>query len=695
MSNRILEILTISRHNGLTKEEVYKKLGYTNLSFEDFEDAFEKMIEEHQIYQTGKDKYIRNPFEEGEVKVNKKGEVFVKCDDITISVEKNTFNCITGDIVKVKITDFDEKRGTLKEVVKRAGQSAEVITEKGVRYAVLKNGMKYKIRLDEKIVDGTIIGIKIENTKKNKEPVAVLDRIIGHKNEPRSDDKAILYANGFEYEWNDEIKDELLLIPSTITEEEIKGRRDLRDKTIFTIDGDDTKDIDDAISLEKLPNGNYKLGVHIADVSNYVKYGTAIFREAYERGTSVYMNTVVNPELPVELSNGICSLNPDVDRLALTFDMEITPKGKVAKLDMYESVIRSRKQMTYKNVNKILEENEIPEDYKEFSDTLKLMNDLRLILEKNRISRGYQNFEIPEQKINTDENGVPTEMLRREQRSGEKLIEQFMLIANESVATHFYNLGIPFMYRDHDVLNEDRLRHVVSVMTEYGEKINIKEKFGTSKYLQQLLKSLEDSKRKEVFSEMLVRCLDKADYREYNIGHFSIGIDEVKREAYGQVTSPIRRLPDLINHMIIKAHLNNNNEYLYSDEFKEAMKKVGIQSSNREVAADECERQSNKMKSAEYMQNYIGEEYQAMIVGFTEKGGMYVRLPNLIEGRVGYESMNDHYGYNPETEVLIGQRGKKIYRLGDIIPVKLVRASKEQSEIDFEIIEPKVRTRKK
>lgn len=696
MEEKILEIVKVSRNNGLSKQEVYKKLAYTNLPFEDFEEIFDDLLNQNKIYNTGKDKYTLNPFEKGEVLITKKGVILVKTKDDTIEISKDEFNCVTGDKVLIRITDFNQKRGTIKEVLDRKGLIAEVKNDNKKKYAIVRERDKeqvYELKTNQNLVDGMIIGIKIDKNRKDKNPVATIDRVFGHKNKPRIDEEMILYENNFGYEWSKEVLEELKHIPSEVSEKDKQNRRDLRSKTIFTIDGDDTKDIDDAISIEKLSNGNYLLGVHIADVSNYVKEGSAIDKEAYQRATSVYMNSVVNPMYPVELSNGICSLNPEVDRLALSVEMEIDKTGKLINYDIFESVINSRKQMTYKNVNKILNDEEIPEGYEIFKEDLKSLYELSKILENNRIKRGYQEFDIPEIKVITDENGNPIDFIKRETGKGEKLIEMFMLAANETVATYVYQMNIPFIYRDHDIPNEEKLKKVTSVIKSYGENIDTKGKVLSSKYIKDLLEQLKNTQKAVTYSNMILRSLAKATYESYNIGHFSLGINSDIGEAYTHFTSPIRRYPDTTVHRVLKSILRGDIEKLYTDYHKAKMSEIAKHSSTQEQNSDKCERESNKMKSAEYMQNYIGEIYQGVISGFTNSG-MYVELPNLIEGRVGYNTMDDFYDYNEELETLIGERTKKVYRLGDEVEVKVVKASKELREIDFEIEKPKTRTRK-
>ena len=684
MEERILDLLKVSRNNGLTKKEVYKKLGYNNLSYDEFEEVFYDLQERKKIYQTGKESYTLNPFKEGEVKITKKGKTLVITDEDTIEITEDQFHCVTGDLVKIRITDFNGKKGTIKEVIDRKGIIAETEIIHGKKCAVTKDGKIYELQTDENIIDGIIVGIKIQKGRKDREPIAIIDRIFGHKNKPRLDEETILYENNFDYEWPEEIKEEVKNIPSEVQEEDKTGRKDLRDEEIFTIDGIDTKDIDDAISLKKKENGNFLLGVHIADVTNYVKEHSAIDQEAYQRATSVYMNTVVNPMYPVELSNGICSLNPNVDRLTISCQMEIDKNGNLKDYDIFESIINSKMQMNYTAVNKLLNDEEFPEEYKPFEETLKNMYELTEILEKSRKNRGYQEFDVPEIKVITDESGKPIEISKRSQGKGEKLIEMFMLQANETVATYVYNMNVPFIYRVHDKPNEDKLKRVTNVIKSYGENIKINHNIMSPKYIEDILISLKDTEKSEIYNTMLLRSLARATYESYNIGHFSIGIDSNKKEAYTHFTSPIRRYPDTTVHRVLKKILHNEVEELHSDSNKSKLTIIAKHSSVQEQNSDNCERQSNKMKTAEYMEEHIGEEYTGRISGFTPNS-MFVELPNLIEGRVSFSSMDDFYSYDEEMETIIGENNKKIYRLGDKVKVTLVRASKILREIDFEI----------
>lgn len=451
MKDRILEILNVTRDNPVSLEDLYRKCGYSNFSYEDFLGIIEELVDKKLITCSNSKLglYKLNPYREGIFHVKRNGDCYVDIGDRDIYINKDfTYGSMDKDRVLVKITNYDTNSGTIKEIVERSGIIAEVKTINKDRYAMVGKNM-YKIDLPANMVDGMLIGIKIDKTKAGKYFHASLDKVIGHKNAVGIEEQKILYEQGIPFTFSPSVLSEVDNVPSSVSDLDMENRRDLRDEVIFTIDGDDTKDIDDAISIKKLSNGNYLLGVHIADVSHYVLENSALDLEARERATSVYMPGVVNPMYPVELSNGICSLNPGVDRLALSCEMEIDGQGELINFDIFKSVIHSRKQMTYKNVNKILEEDIVPLGYEEFSDTIKLMNELSNILEKSRIRRGMINFDIPEVKIIV-EDGKVSAIEKRIQGVGENLIENFMLAANECVATYVYNMGLNFIYRVHD-----------------------------------------------------------------------------------------------------------------------------------------------------------------------------------------------------------------------------------------------------
>lgn len=695
MKEKILYVLKLARNNPISILDISKRL--SGLDVNDIKDVLDELSEERLVYCANSKLglYTLSPFKEGIFRILRNGTILVDTleDDIYIK-NGNTKDAMNGDKVLVKVTNFDTFEGSVVKIIERKGLIAEVATIDKKRYAVIGND-RYMIDLPNSIVDGMIIGIKIDKTKAGKYFHATLDKVIGHKNAPRLDEAKILYEYGVPTEFSKETKEELKYIPSEVEEEEIKKRKehDLRKDLIFTIDGDDTKDIDDAISLKELDNGNYLLGVHIADVSHYVKLGSAIDEDAFLRGTSYYMPGVVNPMYDPSLSNGICSLNPNVDRLAISCVMEIDKKGNIVNFDIFKSVINSKIQMTYKNVNKILEENIVPEGYEDYADTIKKMKSLSNILRKKRINLGMIEFDSSEIKIETDEVGNVTKIGARKSGAGESLIEDFMLAANECVATYIYNLEVPSVYRVHELPNEEKLYHVLRILNGYGENIDSKVNVNDPKVVGKILDSLKDNKNYIIYSSLLLRCMAKATYEPENYGHFGIGINASRGEAYTHFTSPIRRYPDTTIHRILTNILNGEYNLATSDERRKYLVKVCDHSSKMEVIADKCEREADKMKEAEYMNRFIGEVYDAYISGFTS-GGMYVALPNLIEGRVSYSTMDDFYNYDPDTEMLIGERMKKVYKLGDKVDVRLVRADKDAREIDFELVKTNVRKRK-
>ena len=509
-------------------------------------------------------------------------------------------------------------------------------------------------------------------------------RILGHINDPGVDILSIVCEHEFPDTFPDEVMEEVEKIPSFVSEDEIKirlanGGVDLRDRTIFTIDGDDTKDIDDAIEVKKLENGNYYLGVHIADVSYYVKPGTKLYESAYLRGTSVYLADRVIPMLPHKLSNGICSLNPDVDRLAISCMMEIDKKGKIISTDIKESIIRSRKQMTYKKVNAVLENGEIPEGYEEYTDTLKTMQELADILRKNKEARGYIDFEIDEAKIIVDETGKAIDVILRERGTGEKLIEDFMIAANEAVATFISYMQLPFVYRIHDVPSEEKITSFVTFVNSLGYVIKEKIRNITPIEMQKLLDSLKDVNEYPILSSLMLRSMKKAIYDINNIGHFGLG-----SECYTHFTSPIRRFPDTTVHRLIRYYLfEHKMDATFLSNLEAELKDICEHSSERERAAIECEREVNDMKMAEYMMDHIGEQYTGMISSITSFG-MFIQLPNLVEGLIRMDELkDDYYTFDESTISLIGKKNKRGYRLGDIMDIIVSQANKEARTVDF------------
>ncbi len=688
--NTSLTIMELNDLLGLTTIDEYKSL----------QNTLDEMVSDGILYYSDKKKkYLlleNSHLVKGTLSLNEKGFGFIIINkdikDVYVN-EKNINGAQDGDLVLFEYLNKDKERpeGRIIKTIKRNYEPlvGEVILVDG-EYFVKPDRKGANIYIPRDNLNGAVEGHKVVVTPlKEGNRVGKITKIIGHKNDVGVDILSFVYEYNFSPSFPDEVVEELDDIPSYLTEEEINkelssGRRDLRSEEIFTIDGSDTKDIDDAISLSKLDDGKYKLGVHIADVSYYVKEGTKLDDEAYFRGTSVYLVDRVLPMLPHKLSNGICSLNENEDRFAFSCVMIIDDKGDIGHYEIFKSIIRSRKKMTYEEVNKILEENTTSEDYKPFEKTLLLMNELSKILRKKMIRRGYIEFESTEAKIKVDENCHPTHIESRVQRSGEELIENFMIAANETVASSIYYKNLPGIYRVHDKPDEKRLGEFMKFLSLHGYVVNGKNKIDNPKDLQHILSQLEEVPEVRVLHDMAIRSQAKAVYSDINIGHFGLG-----SKCYSHFTSPIRRYPDLILHRLLKDYNYNYSDRIISER-KEELPIECEHCSIREQEAQNCERDVDKMKKAEYMMDHIGEVYDGIISGVVEFG-FFVELENTIEGLVKAESIKgDYYVFDNDLMALIGKKSKKKYSFGDKVKVKVTRADKDRSEIDFEIYDDKI-----
>ena len=685
MKEKIIKILEDKKRPSQSLIEINDALRLTTAEeLEEVQKNLKHLEEEGIVYYSEKKKnytLIKNThYLQGKLILNPKGYGFVVIENHSKDVyinEVNLAGATNDDIVLIEIIDMYRNEGRVVKILKKDDKEivGEVYYKEGKCY-VRCNNRKYgdiPVIKDEthNIVDGSVVMIKRTNHN------AIITKLIGHKNDVGIDILSYVYQYNFHPNFPEDVIEELSTIPNEVSPSDLKGRKDLRYLTIFTIDGDDTKDIDDAISIKKNPTGTYNLGVHIADVSHYVKENSPLDKEAYFRSTSVYLVDRVVPMLPHKLSNGICSLNPGVDRLAMTCMMEIDPNGKVINKEIYPSVIRSRLQMTYNKVNDILEKNITAEEYKPFAKDLHLMNELSQILRKKMISRGYLEFDKPEAKILVDEKGVPTEIKLREQRTGEKLIENFMIVANETVSEYITNMGLPCIYRVHDLPNPEKLKNLFNILSLKGIKFKSDPNKIKPYDYQKVLESLKEEDFAGVFTTLAIRSMAKARYSDVNIGHFGLA-----SKTYSHFTSPIRRYPDLTLHRLIKDYTIN-----YSDEvvnkWDSTLYDISNQTSQKEQDAINCERDVDKMKKAEYMEQHIGEIYPAVISGVTEFG-LFVELPNTVEGLIKTEDLpNDYYIYDVNTLSLIGRRPKNKFTLGDKLTVKVLKASKETSMVDF------------
>lgn len=650
---------------------------------------------EYLVYKTRKDKYVlleyMNNIKVGRLAITEKGFGFVllpKEEDIRIEKE-NLNGAIHDDIVLCEIISKTfKKEGRVLKIVKRELNNlvGEIVEEDHKLYLKLDDVKKdITVVLDEDSTKNCVPGHKVlvAITKEitNRRYKGKVITIIGHKTDPGVDILSIAYKYGILEEFPDEVNEEIENIPTEVKKSELKGRIDLTAKQIFTIDGDDTKDIDDAISLE-MDKDDYILGVHIADVSYYVKKDTPLGNEAFKRGTSSYLADTVIPMLPRKLSNGICSLNPNEARLTLSCEMRIDKKGNILDTKIFESYIKSNIQMTYKKVNDILMRNICQDEYLPFKDTLLKMNELAHILRANKVHRGYIDFDLDEAKIIQNSEGKAIGVEKRIREDGEKLIEDFMIAANESIATYISNMELPFIYRVHENPDSEKIDRFLNLIKVLGYKLKNKARDFSNKNLQQLLEELKEKKEFGVLSALLLRSMKKAVYQTNNVGHFGLA-----SKKYTHFTSPIRRFPDLQVHRLIRTYLFLNDLSITTiQNIEQELDFIAEHSSVMEQASEKAERDVFDMKAAEYMEGHIGEEFTGTI-DTVANYGFYVELDNLIEGLVHISSIKgDYYIYVEELLCLIGQKTKKTYRLGDKIKVKLVGASKESSLIDFEIV---------
>ena len=693
MESKILEILS-GKNKSLTIMEINDLLGlHTIEEYQELEKTLNILCMEAQIYYSEKKKrytlFSNTNYMKGKLIVNPKGYGFVILDDndredIFIN-SRNMLDAKSNDIVLVEYINKHNKEGKVTKVIKRDESNLVGLfdSENGIDYVILDKKEYGKYIIPKGFSKGAVPGHKVLvrrlfNGAFNEAEVI---KIIGHKNDVGIDILSYVYEYGFDPTYSDDVMAEVEKIPSEVSEEEMLSRTDLRDKMIFTIDGKDTKDIDDAISIEKIDNDKYILGVHIADVSHYVKKGSYLDDDAYERGTSVYLVDRVVPMLPHKLSNGICSLNPNVDRLAMSCVMEINGKGYVSDYQIFKSVIRSKKQMNYDDVNYILEDNVIPSGYEEYVDTLRIMNELSNILRKKMVRHGYIEFNIKEPKIIVDDSCHPVDIKICEQRTGEKLIENFMIVANETVAGFIEDKNLPGIYRVHDKPNKEKLIEYLKFLSIKGYNIKADVNRFSPKDYQNIINKFKNDPARDILGTLAIQTMSKAKYSDINIGHYGIA-----SKRYSHFTSPIRRYPDLTLHRLLKDYLGTPNSKVI-DSWRKSLPGISIQTSKKELDSVDCERDVEKMKKAEYMMDHIGEVYTGVISGIMDFG-FFVMLDNTVEGLVRLDSLKgDYYSYNKNRYMIIGKNKGKMYTYGDVVKVEVIAASKDTSQVDFVLSE--------
>lgn len=705
------------------REESYKPLTITELEqvfelkdsseFKQFVRMLNYMEEQGLIVRTRTNRFgvpERMNLLKGRIHMNAKGFAFFTPEtegigDIYISqVDLN--GAMNGDLVLVRLhstTSGTHPEGAVIRIIERGiTQTVGTYIDEKHYGIVISDDKRFLHDIfipkaaSKGAVDGHKVLVQITKYPDGRQSVeGEVIEILGHKNDPGIDILSIIYKYGIPAQFPEEVLEQAEQIPDEIPEEEIARRKDLRDKTIVTIDGEDAKDLDDAVTVERLENGNYLLGVYIADVSYYVPENTPLDREAFERGTSVYLVDRVIPMLPHRLSNGICSLNPDADRLVIGCEMEISPDGEVVSHEIFEGVIRSKQRMTYTDVRKILvdKDEETIKKYEPLVPLFQLMEELALTLRKKRMERGAIDFDTKEAKVIVDEDGTPTDVVLRERTIAENIIEEFMLRANETIAEHFHWLRLPFIYRIHEEPDPDKLERFLQFITNFGYVVRGTANTVHPRALQMLLDEVRGEPEEAVISTVMLRSMQQAKYDPNSLGHFGLAT-----KFYTHFTSPIRRYPDLIVHRLIRTYLFENKMDIDTQNYwNERLEDIARHSSEMERRADEAERETDEMKMAQFMENKIGETFEGIISGVTNFG-IFVKLPNTIEGLVHVSHLtDDYYHYDERQYAMIGERTGNVFRIGDIIEVRCIGANAEERSVDFEIVgmkPKKIRKRK-
>ncbi|MEK5381961.1 ribonuclease R [Mycobacteroides abscessus subsp. abscessus] len=700
---KLLTYMKDEAYKPLTVQELEEAFGIEDSShFKDFVKALVQMEEKGLVVRTRSNRYglpERMNLIRGKLAGHAKGFAFVipeeqGMDDIFIPPNE-VKTALNGDIVLARVTSESSgqrREGTIVRIIERGVQQIVGTYSESKHFGfVIPDDKKIAtdIFIPKGSTKGAIEGHKVvvkltsyPEGRKNAEGEVI--KILGHKNDPGVDILSVIHKHGLPLAFPDNVLDQANSAPDTIDEKEIANRRDLRNETIVTIDGADAKDLDDAVTVTILENGHYKLGVHIADVTYYVTENSPIDVEAEERGTSVYLVDRVIPMIPHRLSNGICSLNPKVDRLTLSCEMEISPEGEVVKHEIFQSVIKTTERMTYADVNSILHEKDeaLRAKYEGLVPMFERMEELAAILRKKRMTRGAIDFDFKESKVLVDEDGKPQDVILRERSVAEKLIEEFMLVANETVAEHFHWMQVPFIYRIHEDPKEEKLRRFFEFITNFGYIVKGTANSVHPRALQEIIEAVQGTPEEMVISTVMLRSMQQAKYYPESLGHFGLST-----EFYTHFTSPIRRYPDLIVHRLIRTYLIEGDiSSATQEKWNSRLTEIAEHSSSMERRSVEAERETDELKKSEYMLDKIGEEYDGIISSVTNFG-MFVELTNTIEGLVHVSYLtDDYYRYDERHFAMIGERTGKVFRIGDEITVRVVNVNKDERAIDFEIV---------
>lgn len=700
---KILELLKDEEYPPMKAKQIAMVMRVPKNEYNEFLNILGNLEMKMKIQKNRKNQYriVEKVYYDGIYRKNAKGFGFVKIeneeDEIYIA-KNNSSNALNGDEVLIEIIEEKNK------VKKAEGKIVRILKhEKDTVVGIFQNNKNFGFVVPDDKNFGTDIFISKKNfgkarnnhkvlvqitkyPEKGKKAEGKIIEVLGNVNETGVDMLSLIKEHKLPSIFPEQVVEEAKKCGNKIDEQDIKNRIDLRNEIIFTIDGAEAKDLDDAIGIKKLENGNYKLSVHIADVSHYVKSNSLLDQEALIRGTSIYMLGKVIPMLPRELSNGICSLNAGEDRFTLSCTMEIDKNGNVKSSEIYKAVINVTERMTYTDVQKILDNSdvEIIKKYKKYIDIFKLMEELALILKQKRLEKGYLNLDIPESKIELDLEGRAINISKYETTFANEIIEQFMLIANETVAEKFFWLDAPFIYRVHEIPDYEKVQELNKFLFNFGLKIKANKDNIYPKEFSKILEEIKGKDEEKVVSHLLLRTLKVARYEEINKGHFGIA-----SKYYCHFTSPIRRYPDLFIHRIISKYLEENYDVneKFIEEYKKQAEERAKQSSEREKIATKVERESEDIKKAEYMENRIGEEYEGMISSVTSFG-VFVELDNTVEGLIRFEDLgNEYFIYDEDRKRLIGERSNIVYKIGDKVKIRVKDASKLLRTVDFGIIE--------
>lgn len=700
---RILAYMESAGYVPMKRKDMRTMLSVPQEDREKFEQLINELIAEGHIFETKKGK-LASPKDlqmaTGTFIGHARGFGFVTPDaegeDVFIPASE-TMGAMQKDRVLYKVLHKAEKGkktdGVIVRILER-GQQRIVGTfeagSKGYGFVVADDKKIAKdIFVSREHTKGAVTGHKVvveitDYGEDRRNPEGKIIEILGHVNDPGVDVLSVIRRYELAVEFPEEVYAEIEHLGTEVAEADKKGREDLRDLLTMTIDGEDAKDLDDAVSLKRLGNGNFELGVHIADVSHYVRENTALDKEAYDRGTSVYLVDRVIPMLPHKLSNGICSLNPHTDRLALSCLMELNDRGEVLSHRIAESVINSDYRMTYTAVREILEERTpvLLEEYAEILPMLEDMEELRQILGAKRKRRGSVNFDLPESKIILDGNGKPIDIRPYEKSIATNMIEEFMLVCNETIAENSFWQEMPFMYRSHQEPDEEKLEKMEQFLRGFGYFLRKKDGEIHPRELQKVLQKAEDTDEERIITRMVLRSMMQARYTAENGGHFGLAA-----KYYCHFTSPIRRYPDLEIHRMIKKMLHGELDEKASAYYRRKMPDWAKHCSKQERIAEDAERDTDALKKVEFMEDKVGQIYEGIISGVTN-WGIYVELPNTIEGMVALSQMDDDYYEFDEKKMLVfGKRTKKSYRLGDKVVVSVAKVDRMMGTIDFAFAE--------